>query len=164
MINIGIPLAICLILIVSLVFLGSNITQKTNQIKKQRGELLFRLQSTESLASLSKDFEKAQNYSIQLETILPNRDKLVTFPRNISVIANQSQIDLNSTLGKESSENQDGLGQTDFTMSGQGDFDNFINFLKSIENGLYLLKFKGIDLTRQGESFKILLTGQVFSK
>ncbi|MBN2197603.1 type 4a pilus biogenesis protein PilO [Candidatus Wolfebacteria bacterium] len=164
LINISIPLVICFVLIASLIFLSSNISQKTEKIKQQKGELSFHLQSTESLALLSKDFEKSKKYIAQLESILPDRDKLITLPRNIGVIANQSQIDLNSTLGKEESSQNQQLRETDIVMNGQGPIDNFINFLKAVENSLYLIKFNEFDLSRTGEEFKISIKGRVFSK
>jgi len=163
LINIGIPLGICLILVMTLFFVGSDITGKTEQIGRLRAELLFRLQSTESLAALSKEAEQAQNYTVQLEGILPKRDQLVSFPRDLSMIARQAQVDINSTLGEEISENGTGLRQTSFSITGQGSLDNFINFLKSFETARYLIKLRMLDFTRQDGSFKALLTGQVFS-
>ncbi len=164
LIIIGIPLGICLILITSLFFVGSDISKRTEQIKHLRSEISFALHSTESLAILNKDSEQAKNYIVQLENILPQRDRLVTFPRDINIIAKQSQVDANSTLGQEESKGGDaGLRQTNFSVTGQGSFDNLINFLKFLEGSQYLVSLKMLDFTQQDGDFKTLLTGQVFS-
>lgn len=163
LIIIGIPLGVCLILATALFFIGSDIAKRTEQIKQLRSEIVFRLQSTESLAILSKEAEQARNYTIQLEGILPKRDQLLSFPRDLSTIARQAQVDINSTLGQEVSESTDGLRKTDFSITGQGSFDNLINFLKLFEGGRYLTSLKMLDFTRQDGSFKTLMTGQVFS-
>ena len=162
LIFIGIPSGVCLILAIALFFLGSGIVRHTDQIKKLRSDLDFRLQATESLALLRQDFAQAQTYLPNLESVLPNRNQLVGFSRDLGIIAKQNQIDLNSSLGGETPSGTKGLEEINFTMTGQGSFDNFINFLKSVRNSRYLIKFQGLDFTRQGGNFKALLTGQIF--
>lgn len=162
LIFIGIPLGVCLILAIALFFLGPDIVKRTNQIKQLQKELSFRLQATESLALLRQDLERAQPYLPNLENILPTRDQLVGFSRDLGIIARQNQVDLNSSLGEESPRGSEGLGKINFTMTGQGSFDNFINFFKSIKNSRYLIKFQGLDFVRQDSNFRTLLTGQIF--
>jgi len=159
----GVPLGISLILTTILFFMGSDIVKRTDQIKQLRGDLLFRLQLTESLALLRKDSEQAKNYITEIENILPSRDQLVSFPRDLSTIARQNKIDLNSSLGQEGSEGIGKLGQTNFTMTGQGLFDDFISFLKTLETARYFINLKSIDFTRRDSNFGALMTGQVFS-
>jgi Tfp pilus assembly protein PilN len=164
LIIIGIPLGVCLILATALFFISSDIAKRTEQIKQLRSEIVFGLQSTESLAILSKEAEQAKNYIVQLENILPQRDQLVTFPRDLNIIAKQAQVDANSTLGQEESSGGDaGLRQTSFSVTGQGSFDNLLSFLKFLEGGQYLVSLKMLDFTQQDGGFKTLLTGQVFS-
>jgi len=163
-INIGIPLAICLILITALFFIGSDIAKKTEQIRELRTELFFRLHLAESLALLTKEAEQARNYTFQLERILPNSDQLVSFPRDLNMIAKQTQVDINSSLGgEEVSEKKSALRRTNFSITGRGSFENFINFLKFLETGQYIINLQTLDFARQDDNFKISLTGQVFS-
>ena len=112
LIIVGVPLGISLVLAAILSFAGSDITKRTDQIKQLRRDLLFRMQLTESLASLRKDSQQAKNYVFEIENILPNRDQLVSFPRDLSTIARQNKIELNSSLGKESSGGIGKLRQT----------------------------------------------------
>ena len=163
LIIVSVPLGIGLVLAAILSFVGSDITKRTDHIKQLRGDLLFRMRLTESLALLRKDSQQAQNYAFEIENILPNRDQLVSFPRDLSTIARQNKIELNSSLGKESSEDIGKLRQTDFTMTGQGLFDDFINFLKSLETARYFINLNSLDFTRQDNDFRALLTGRVFS-
>ncbi len=163
LIIVGVPLGISLVLAGILSFAGSDITKRTDQIKQLRRDLLFRMQLTESLASLRKDSQQAKNYVFEIENILPNRDQLVSFPRDLSTIARQNKIELNSSLGKESSGGIGKLRQTDFTMTGQGPFDDFVNFLKSLETARYFINLSSLDFTRQDNDFRALLTGRVFS-
>jgi len=164
LIIIGVPLGVCLILAIGLFLLGSDIRKKTEQIKQLRSEIVFALGSTESLASLTKDSEIVKNYIVQLENLLPQRDRLVTFPRDINIIGKQSRIDANSVLGQEEILG-DGteLRRTNFSVTGRGSFENLMNFLKFLEEGRYLIALKILDFTQQDNSFNASLSGQVFS-
>jgi len=163
LITIGIPLAVCLILVLALFFIGSNITKQAAQIEKLKGDLFNRQQLTQSLASLKQGSEQVQPYLTELENILPSQDQLLGFSRDIGIIAKQNKLNLNTTVGQEISESGDGLRQTDFTSTGQGTFDNFINFLKGLENSRYFIKLNTFDLTGQDGDFKMSMKGQVFS-
>lgn len=160
---IGVPLGIVLILTIILFLVSSDITKRTDQIKQIRGELLFRAQITESLALLRKDSQEAQNYIIELNNILPSRDQLISFPRELSLIARQNKTDLSSSLGQEIPGDTGKLRQTDFTITSQGPFDNFISFLKSLEITRYLMSLKSLDFNRQDANFRASMSGWVFS-
>lgn len=163
LINIGIPLVICLLLITAVVFLGLDITNQTNKIEQLQGSLRYYIEMTESLALLRQDSEKAKHYLPELESILPMRDQLVAFPSDLGIIARQSKVEINSSLGQESPGNEKNLGKIEFTVAGQGEFDNLLNFLTLLKNSRYFIKIKTLDFGRQEGNFKALLTGQVFS-
>ena len=51
---------------------------------------------------LRQDSEKAKHYLPELESILPTRDQLVAFLSDLGIIARQSKVEINSSLGQES--------------------------------------------------------------
>ena len=163
LIIVGVPLGVSLVLTIILFFIGLDINKRVAQINQLRTDLLFRTQLAETLAALRKDSQQAQNYITELENILPNRDQLVSFPRDLSNIAKSNKIDLNSSLGQESPGSIKNLRQTEFTMTGQGSFDDLINFMKFLETARYFINLKTLDFTRQDPNFRILITGGVFS-
>ncbi len=155
-------LAISVILGGILVFVGSDINRRAEQIIQTRKDLLFRLQLTETLALLRKDSQGAQNYTYELNNILPSRDQLISFPRDLSIIARQNKIELNTSLGKESV-GDGNLAQTNFNLTGQGLSDNFIAFLKSAETANYFINLDSIDFIQQDNAFRTMINGRVFS-
>ncbi|MEK7162720.1 MAG: hypothetical protein AAB696_00275 [Patescibacteria group bacterium] len=163
LINIGIPLGIYLILVAVLIFIGSDISKQAIQIKKLSGDLRYYIETTESIALLQRDAEKVKHYTPELESILPARDQLVAFPGDLNMIAKQNKLDISASLGQEGLRSASELGKIDFIVSGQGEFDNFLNFLKLLKNSRYFIKIKALDIGRQGGDFKISLSGQVFS-
>ncbi len=163
LITIGAPLSICLILVLGLFFVGSDISQKVNKIRELRGDLLFRTGLTNSLAILSQQSETAKNYDSQLQNILPSGDQLIAFPKNIISLAKQNNLNINATLGQKKSQEEEGLQQTEFNIEGQGPFENFVNFLKSLESSQYFISLKTIDVIRQNRDFGLMMSGSVFS-
>jgi len=163
LIVITISLGICLILTLALFFVGSDIGQKVINIQELRGNLLFRTGLTNSLAILSQQSEEAKNYEVPLKNILPSRDQLISFPKNIVSLAKQNNLNLNTTLGQGKYLYNGEAQQTDFTISGRGSFENFVSFLKNLESSQYFTKFKTIDITGQDKDFNLLMLGSVFS-
>ncbi len=146
-----------------ILFLNSDIKGKAKEMEYLQSTLGFRLQAADSLVILRKDYSKAQQYIPALDTILPTRDQLFRFPRELTNTAKEEEITLNINLGKETLKTETKLGTIEFTMSGQGIFDNFINFLKNMETGRYSIKLDNLDITRQGENIRVLSRGKVFS-
>jgi len=145
-----------------LIFAASDINKRTEDIVQTRKDLLFHLQLTETLASLRKDSQKAQSYAYEATNILPSRDQLINFPRDLSMIARQNEIELNVGLGNEGVSDGN-LTQTNFNMTSQGSLDNLIAFLKSVEISNYFVNLNSIDLIRQEGTFKAVVNGAVFS-
>lgn len=158
-----IPLGIILILSASLIFLGSDIASRANQINQLRRDLNFRLQATESLSGLRQDTEQVKSYLPVLEVFLPTRDQLISFLSDLNIIAKQSLVEISSSLGEENPKQDTGPGSVNFTITIQGIFDNLINFLKTLENGRYFTKIISLDSINQGDNFKTTLIGHVFS-
>ena len=146
-----------------ILFLSSDISGKIKEIEYARNTLDFRLQAADSLVILRRDYSEAQQYEPILDTILPTRDQLASFPRELVAGAKNREINLNVSLGEEKQKTQNQLGTIEFTMSGQGKFDDFINFFKDMETGRYSIRFDNLDFTRQGDIFRTLLKGKVFS-
>ncbi|PIU98347.1 hypothetical protein COS61_01900 [Candidatus Wolfebacteria bacterium CG03_land_8_20_14_0_80_40_12] len=164
LIIIGIPLGVCLVFAGASVFLGFNIAKLANQAGQLQGDLRFRAAAIESSALLRQDSEKAKYYSSELENLLLTQDQLIGFSSDLSMIARQNQVSVNSSLGQETVKSADEPGKIDFTIVGQGPFENFLGVLKILKNSRYFIKFKTLDFSRQDSvDFKTLLTGQVFS-
>jgi hypothetical protein len=162
-INIGIPFGICLILAGALFFLGSDIVKLANRIEQSQKDLNLRVAMAESLALLRQDSEKAKHYLVELESLLPSRDQLISFSSDLNMIARQNQVSVNSSLGQEVLGSANEPGRIGFTVVSQSSFDNFLGFLKTLKNSRYFVKIETLDFGRQDGAFKALMTGQVFS-
>jgi hypothetical protein len=161
--NVSITAGAAIVLGALIVFLSFDIGQKAKEISALQSSLNFKLQAVSSLVILRQDYSKAQQYIPTLDTILPTRDQLVSFPRDMANEAKEASVNLNTSLGEEIPKTQTQLGSIAFVMTGQGKYDSFINFFKEAETGRYSVKFDSLDFTRQGEDFRALMKGKVFS-
>ena len=104
-------------------------------------------------------------YILGIENILPSRDELVNFSRDLSAAAGQNSVSFTSKfsgenlIGKISADDLKWIG-VDFTLG--GGFDNIVNFLKTVENSRYSIKLNALDLSRRDNDYRGLLNGKVF--
>jgi len=161
LIILAIYLGLIVLLGAVLIFLGKDISEKTGKINQLQNEIALKTQSNESLAVLRQDYAKAQSYETALNNILPSRDQLLSFRRELETMASQSKIDFSVSLGKEEPQGTQG-GAMGIGAVMAGGFEQISNFLKTLENSRYLLKFDNFDLTREEGKFRMRLNGQVF--
>ncbi|OGM90209.1 hypothetical protein A3J77_00925 [Candidatus Wolfebacteria bacterium RBG_13_41_7] len=147
----------------TIIFIGFDIGKRAENANEKRLIFISRLAIADSLTSLKGDSEKISGYYAVLENILPKRDRLVLFPRDINAIGNQNNLDINITLGQGAADSEKGFWQTNFKITGKGTFENFLKFIKTLESGQYLVGLESIDFGKEGDNFKTLLNGKVFS-
>ena len=151
------------VLLTALIFSGFDIKKRIKQVSELRGEINFQTRAIQNLALLRQDKTEADIYSAELSGVLINRDQLVNFSKDLSIMANQNKIDLGLTIGVETQKTENSPGKTAFTLSVKGSFDDLINFLRTLENSKYFINLNSIDFTRQEDKFKALINGEVFS-
>ncbi len=139
--------------------------QKTaKRINAQKSELVFRSQATDQLASLKNDFEKAKPLLSALNEVLPPKDQLINFGKELSDLAKQRKIDLGFTFGGEAPAENGAPGFIKFAMTAETNYSNFVGFLTDIERSRFFIKFNSMDMNRVSgtDKFNILASGQVF--
>lgn len=162
-IHIGVPLAVFILLLASFFFIGGDIAVRAERIKQLRGEISFRSQANQSLASLRRDAQKASDYVFILDNILLSRDQLLDFPRRTEAVALQNNVSFSFGFGGETPKDGADFGTINFSASSAGSFDNLLNFLKYIENSGYFVKIESFDLQRKESNFQGSFSGKIFS-
>jgi len=162
--NGGIALAVILFLATLFLLLGRDIASRTAMIRKQRQDLLLRSQAINSLALLRSEGERAENTFKAIKDFLPTSDQLVSFSNVLENLAKSNQLGFGFTFNSEvpASESEPGINY--FTLTSSGAYNNFLNFLKSVEKGKYFVGFDLIELNKKEKDFQILMKGKVFSQ
>jgi len=159
-----VALAAIIFLITLLLLLGQDISSRTTAIKKQREELFLRSQALNSLAFLRSDAEKSERILVALKNLLPTNDQLINFPKSLEDLAKNNQLGFGFTFNSEESSTEKKPGINNFTLTLSGTYNNFLNFLKTMERGKYFIGFDLIDLNKKDKDFHIIMRGKVFSQ
>lgn len=162
--NISLFGGIVLILGGLLVILGFDIGSQTQKIRTQRESLVNRTQSVSTLANLQNDFNESQKYLSALENILPTRDQLIDFPRELEIAARNQNLGFGFSFGNEKSPSNSEPGATTFSVTLQGTQTQIFNFVRFLEQSRFLISFSTFDMNRSGERFNTTIRGEVFFK
>ncbi|MBI3638630.1 hypothetical protein HY227_02710 [Candidatus Wolfebacteria bacterium] len=165
---IGINLGIVLVIAGAIIFLAFDVVKWSDRIVSIRKEINFKNQSTSFLASLRGDSELVKTYSPAISSVIPSRDELLNFSKDLNSIANQNKVSLTVALGTENREakegGESGLGAVSFSMVAEGNFIDLMNFFKAVKTGKYMVKIGSVDLiSLQKDVFRATMGGQVFS-
>lgn len=163
LILIGVPSAISLFLIIGIFYLTSDISKLSDQIYKLRKDINFGLQAADSLPVLRQDYEQTKIYLSEIGSILPNKNELLGFSKDLNTMAKQNQINLNLNIGQESPRNAKKPVEIDLSVAGQGTFENLLSFLKTVENSRYFIKFNNFDFQQDGQKSSLNLSGKIIS-
>jgi Tfp pilus assembly protein PilO len=147
-----------------LLYIGHDINKRIREIQNQRSELAFRTQNIQTLALLRSGLEKSKTYISFLENILPSRDYLIAFPKDLEEMAKQNNIDLGFSFGSEYAATPEAPGYLTFTITISGVFDDMMAFLKTVEKSRYFVNFISMDLNKRDKIYTGTLSGQVFSR
>ncbi len=160
--NIGISFGIFIILGIILFLLSSEIRNKAEQIQETKKEAALRSQITKSISLLRHESKLVKKNLNELDYMLITKYDLLNFSYNLNNIAEQSQVGIRVSLGKEISKADDELGKVNITIIINGALENLVKFFNGLENSQYIIKLNNVDLTKRGDNFKGTLNGVVF--
>lgn len=143
-------------------FLKFNMESSAKKINGQYDILATRSSSLLSLATLRGEFTKANPYFSFLENILPPRDQLLSFSKELEGIARKNNLEFNFNFGEEKLSSGKDPGQISFRAIVNGSYDGIYQFLKGMESSRYFIDPSNVDLSKKGETFSATINGKVF--
>ena len=121
-----------------------------------------RSNALQSLAVLRGQAEKANPYLSLLENIIPPHDQLLSFSKELEILANKNKLDFSFAFGEEKKSSGNEPGYISFKANLTGGYDGFTSFLKDIETSRYFVDVASVDLTRNADDFSAVINGRVF--
>ncbi|OGY64345.1 MAG: hypothetical protein A3I24_01130 [Candidatus Harrisonbacteria bacterium RIFCSPLOWO2_02_FULL_41_13b] len=166
LVNAIITLAIIIVLAIGLFFAGRGINQKVIKIESLRKELNTRLTALNSLTNLRQQSEKAKSLFGSLQTLLPTKDELINFPKELNGFAKANKVEIGFSFGSETAPAENQPGFTAFNLTLSGSYDNLVKFLKAIEGSQFFVGINSLDVTKdpQSQKFSALISGKIFSQ
>lgn len=145
-----------------LFFIYTNIQDSVLKISQERSALVSKSNALSSLASLRGEFEKAKPYFSLLENILPPRDQLLVFSKELEGLAKKNNLNFGFTYGEEKLSTDKEPGYIAFRISVTGGYAGLTNFLKSLEIERYFIDISTVDASKKGDDFSAIINGKVF--
>jgi len=151
-----------IVLAVLLFLLKIHMESSIEKINTQYRTLSARSNSLLSLATLRGDFTKANPYFSFLENILPPRDQLLSFSKELENIARKNNLEFNFNFGEEKPASGNNPGQIYFRAIVSGSYNDIYEFLKGTELSRYFIDPSSVDLIKKGSVFSATFNGKVF--
>lgn len=163
-INIGIIAIVTAVFTGFFILLSLNIGHQTNIIDDIKSRRTNISQLSDNLSSLVKEWALAKDYDQQVESLVPSKDSLVTFSKNINAIAQKDGVSLSFSFGNETDPTSAGtLGSIGLSAVIDGPVSNIVKFLTDLENKYYSLEINTLEMTSPSAAIASLsINGQLF--
>lgn len=155
--NIIISAGAVLTLLAVLAFVALDAKTIAGEALNSRTELNTKISKLEKLAQLREEAKLAEPRFAILENVLPNRDDLFTFKKEIEAIGKSHGLDVDFSFGSEGEES------INYGMSAIGDYDEIIDYIKTIENSIVFMNISSVDVIITEGGYRAAINGSVFS-
>lgn len=162
--RLGIVAGACFVAVIIISLLSYDIGRRAEMIQGYTKELRARVDASLAISSLKTDFEVAKPYFSVLENILPIRDQLISFPKDISFVAQKNKISAAVSFGTETAATASAPGFVNFSMVLEGSYDDILKFMKEVEHGKYVIDWANVDFSFNKKNYTGTISGRVFSQ
>jgi hypothetical protein len=146
------------------IILGYQIHQRANAIANQRLTAAVKTAQLEILSKLTTQFAAAEPYLPKLQNILPRRDEMIGFDRNLIALAKERKVGFGFSFGGETPSSAGSAGWISFTITLQGSLDDITGYLDALNKLPYFIEFPGVDMGIRGGQYSTQLSGRVFTQ
>ena len=155
--KISIAFLIIIIPIGILIFLGGDIERRAETAMAQRQGLTDRSEGLSLFAKLQSQSNEADAYLGVLQNVLPSRDQLFDFQKEMERLATQGGVGLGFSFQNETPPTASEAGRMGFNIITEGSLYKVLNFIKLVEDGRFLVNFKSFDFVGPA----VNITGEV---
>lgn len=160
--QIGIVAGGALVALAAIFTMQSDIVSRGAMILANQSEIIARTRATGALGMLRKQAEDAKPYQAKLLTVLPARDKLISFSPQLGSLARARGVNYNFGFSGEQAATPDAAGAVGFSLSLSGQIPDLIAFLGDFEHTLYIAKLGSIELSGGPSVYSLSTDGSVF--
>lgn len=153
---------ILLVAMSALWYVRADISARTETIRAAQAARAFQLRAVNILATLRRERDEAKPFIPQLESFMPGRDKLISFPRDLERFSRARNITFGFGFGAETPATEEAAGAIAFTFTASGSLNGVLAFLEDLEKSPFIVKLDGFDLTGSGNTYSLVSRGAVF--
>lgn len=146
------------VLTITLFFFRQNIAKSVQKTQANRRELTRRSAEISSFAQLQSQNATAESYFNILKNVLPDRDQLFDFQKEMERLAFIQKISFIFSFGNETSPTADKPGSINFSLMAEGPRESIMQFIREAEKNRFLLNFKNFEFSEKTAK----INGEVF--
>lgn len=160
------------VIITSLVVFGGGLYWLNNDLETQaeriinaRNTVARRSSSLEALAELKQVAPRAEEYQRTMDRFLPTQDELIGFGSWLENLGRVRQVSVDFSFeGGQTASTENAPGFIPFSLRLSGGHQNVVGLVGDLElaGTQYLISLGGIELTRNGNVYKISTSGYVY--
>ncbi len=148
-----------------IILLNADINKRAEKIVQYKRELEIRNQTIALLTNSNADFERAQPMETVLSDLLPSKDQLINFPKELDTLARGYSIQIGFSFGTENASTETDPGLIRYTMALTGFYQDIVDFLKELEGHPYFITMDSIDVKLiTGTTYSLITSGTIFTK
>ena len=163
-IHLSVILGFLIFVIPTFLFLGSEVKQRAASIRTQRVQIDTHTRMIAELAKFREASAEVGYAMADLQTIIPPRRELFSFPQDIERLGLGTDITANvNFVGKETPAMNDKAGSNMFTVTSKGSFDSTFQFIRALEERReFFVSLGSINMVKIEEQFNSVINGLVF--
>ncbi|OGY99148.1 MAG: hypothetical protein A3G64_02545 [Candidatus Liptonbacteria bacterium RIFCSPLOWO2_12_FULL_60_15] len=143
-------------------YVRADIRARTEAIRAAQAARAFQLRAVNILATLRRERDEAKPFIPQLESFMPGRDKLISFPRDLERFSRARSVAFGFGFGAETPATEEAAGTISFTLTASGPLNSVLAFLEDLEKSPFIVRLDGLDLTKGGTEYSFASRGVVF--
>ena len=148
-----------ILLVLFIILLNVDINKRMAAIEESKALLASRDEAVSLLTHSQLDLERVENGISVLGRVLPNKDELINFPRELEGMANKYLLDIGFSFGVESAGVESRPNSISFTMTLSGAYEDITDFLEELEEHRYIILIDSAEVRRGNDGRYSFLTG-----
>lgn len=159
---------VVVLLAVFLLLFRANINHQSQIIQELAGRRNSYTQASQGLALLIKDWDVAQQYSAQVQSLVPKKDDIVLLSKELQTRALKDNVSIAFSFNAagETAPQQNGIASIGFSATLEGNAKDILSFLQEVERSYYALQIQSFDLTtgitNNAAISRFFVSGKVF--
>ncbi|MDP2629728.1 MAG: hypothetical protein Q8P45_03480 [Candidatus Harrisonbacteria bacterium] len=156
---------ILIAIVLAMIFVGVDISKRERKIHELRQSSAEQNRLIAALGDIQQDAEKASLLTPELQTQLPGRDDLISFPRELERLANEYDVELGFEFGTEGQSTPEKAGFIKYRMAMAGSLEALNAFLQAFEDHSYYIEVDSVDVTTRAiGGYALQTSGQILTR
>ena len=167
--RVNLSIVLFLVLVVLILIFGvypifKDIEKNSQEVFRQKKELVILEAQITNLEKFKAVYQELEDILEKIEDLFVNPQVPVDFIRFLENTAENCSSDIGISPTSSGKFGNDYWQSLIFQISSRGSFPNFLKFLEKLENSPYLIEIQSLNISREGNGVRAVLSIKVFAR